>query len=139
MNDLEKLRQWLLTFPMWDGGGYLFVDFTDNLPGSMGLYPAGLEICSKEADVAGNVTLRCRYNFALYRVGGVSGEGQDALWLLQLQKWVMEQSVLGLAPVFGDEPAAERITAQKGKLKEPAKDGCGVYSVILTAEFVRRF
>ena len=139
MNDLEKLRQWLRTFPLWEETNYLYVDFTDNLPGSTGLYPAGLEILGREADVLGNVTLRCRYNFALYRVGGVSGDGREALWLMQLQKWVMEQSAARLAPTFGDEPAAERITAQKGKLKEPVKAGCGVYSVILAAEFVRKF
>lgn len=139
MDVLETLRQWLLTFPQWEAGNLLYIDYTDAVPGNLGLYPAGLEILSSSADVAGNVTLRCRYNFVLYRMGSACADGRDAAWLLAFQNWVLEQSLAGLAPVFGEEPALERIRAEKGKLKETSQPGTGVYAVVLTAEFVRKF
>ena len=40
MTELEKLENWLKTFPLWDGS--LSVDVTDSVPGGMGLYPKGL-------------------------------------------------------------------------------------------------
>jgi len=139
MDVLLKLRQWLLTFPQWEEGNLLYIDFTDAVPGSTGLYPAGLEILSSNADVAGNVTLRCRYNFVLYRMGGGCPDGRDAAWLLDFQSWVLAQNAAGLTPVFGDEPALERIRAEKGKRKETSQPGTGVYAVVLTAEFVKKF
>ena len=67
------------------------------------------------------------------------GDGKDAAWLLAFQNWVLQQSMAGLAPMFGDVPTAERIRAEKGKLRETSQAGCGVYAVTLTAEFVRKF
>ena len=40
MTDLEKVKNWLLTFPQWEEGGQLYVDYTDAVPGNAGLYPA---------------------------------------------------------------------------------------------------
>ena len=139
MDILDKVRQWVTGFPLWEAGNLLYIDFTDAVPGNGGLFPGGLEIVSSRADVAGNVTLRCRYNFVLYRVGGGCPDGQDAAWLLEFQNWVMAQSAAGLAPVFGDVPAQERIRAEKGKRKETFASGIGMYAVVLTAEFVKKF
>ena len=139
MDILETLRQWLRTFPQWEEGNLLYIDYTDALPGNLGLYPSGLEILSSQADIAGNVTLHCRYNFVLYRMGSAVGDGKDAAWLLAFQNWVLQQSVAGLAPHFGDVPDAERIRAEKGKLTEASQPGSGVYAVMLTAEHVRKF
>ena len=38
MTDLEKVRQWLLSYPKWEEGGVLYVDHTDAVPGNGGLY-----------------------------------------------------------------------------------------------------
>lgn len=138
MDVLEKVRQWLITYPEWETGNLLYLDFTDGVPGNSGLYPQGLEIASRKENVLGQVTLHCRYHFTLYRVGRTADDGADARWLLGFQDWVLQQSAAGLAPRFGDEPGLERIRAEQGKLREkqPATD---VYAVNLTAEFVRKF
>lgn len=136
MNDLEKLRQWLQTYPNW-GKSSLYVDYTDGATGN-GLYPAGLEELSRREDVLGNVALRCRYHFSLYRVTAAQEDKtEDALWLLQFQQWVQQQSIAGLAPTFGDVPGAEQLRAQKGKLKEASQAGMATYVVNLTADFTK--
>lgn len=137
MNDLEKLRKWLLTYPNWSESGLLYVDYTDAVPG-LGLYPAGLEELGRQEDVLGNVTVKCRYHFALYRVTAAQEDKtEDAAWLLEFQQWVQQQSALGLAPQFGDVPGTERLRAQKGKLKEASQAGTATYVVTLTADFTK--
>ena len=140
MTDLEKVQQWLLTYPQWEEGGLLYVDYTDAVPGNAGLYPNGLEEISRKTDVLGNVTVQNRYHFALYRVVTATEDNTgSAQWLLEFQKWVQSQSAAGLAPQFGDEPAQEWIRAEKGKLKEVSQTGTGTYVVTLTAEFVKYY
>lgn len=137
MNHLEMLRQWLLTYPNWGESGPLYVDYTDCVPGA-GLFPAGLEELSRQEDVLGNVTVKCRYHFALYRVSAAQEDrAGEAQWLLGFQQWVQQQSVAGLAPQFGDVPGAERLRAQKGKLKEASQTGLATYVVTLIADFTK--
>ena len=137
MQELEKLRNWLLTYPNWGESGLIYVDYTDAVPG-LGLFPAGLEELSRKTDVLGNVTVRCRYNFALYRVTAAQEDKtEDAQWLLSFQQWVQQQSIAGLAPKFGDVPAAEQLRAQKGKLKEASQAGTATYVVTLIADFTK--
>lgn len=140
MKDLEKVRQWVQTFPQWEEGNLLYIDFTGAMPGNAGLFPAGLEEVSRTEDVLGNVTVQCRYQFSLYRVvTGQEDNTVNAHWMMDFQNWVREQSVLHLAPTFGDIPARERIRAEKGKLKDSSQVGTGVYVVQLTAEFVKEY
>lgn len=138
MDELEKLQQWLLTYPKWDVGGLMYIDYTDGLPGNTGLFPGGLEELSRHTDVLGRVTVRNRYHFALYRmVAGDKDNTQSARWLLEFQNWIQQQSAEGKAPVFGDEPAMERICAQKGRLRRDAQTGTSMYCVMLTVDCVR--
>lgn len=140
MTDLEKVRQWLLGYPEWDAGGLLYIDYTDAVPGNAGLYPNGLEELSRQEDVMGIVRVQNRYHFALYRVVSQQEDNAaNAAWLLDFQNWVQRQCAAGLAPTFGDEPARERIRAQKGKLKEVSQTGTGTYVVTLTADFVKYY
>ena len=140
MTDLEKVRQWLLTYPRWGEDCQLYVDYTNAAPDNAGLYPAGLEEISRREDVLGNVTLYCRYHFVLHRlVTGQQDNGEHARWLMAFQDWVQRQSAQHLAPVFGDEPARERIRAEKGKLKEASQTGTATYTVNLTAEFIKKY
>lgn len=136
MECLEELRRWLQTFPQW-GNAKIYVDDLAVRPQNAGLCPMGLEILENKEDLLGNRSLRCRQRFMLYRV---ATPGQEAsVWLLQLQKWVTEQSALGLAPRFGDEPDREVIRAEKGALKERTAAGTAVYTVMITIEFVKKF
>ena len=128
---LEKMRQWLETFPKWDAA--LQFDFVDAVPGSTGLYPTGLTELSRREDVLGNVTVRCRAAFMLRRVAGQSAENTQ--WLVDFQNWVMEQDTLGLTPQFGDVPASQRLRASEGKLDSQKQVGSTLYTVKLTAEF----
>ena len=138
MDVLEKVRQWVQTFPLWEEGNLLFIDFTDGVPGNAGLFPTGMEVLSRREDVLGGVKLRCRYNFCIYRVGAADDGGADARWLLQFQDWVLQQCAAGLAPRFGDEPKMETIRAEQGKLRD-RQPGMQVYAVVLTAEFVKKY
>jgi len=139
MDELDKLRQWLLTYPKWDEGGLLYIDYTDGMPGNSGLFPGGLEELSRKTDVLGRVTVRNRYHFALYRVAaGDEDNTENARWLLEFQNWIQRQSVQGKAPVFGDEPSRERICAQKGRLRRDPQTGTSTYSVTLTVDCIRR-
>lgn len=139
MTALEKMTAWLQTFPLWQGET-LYVDYVDAVPGNAGLYPEGLEQVSRREDVLGNVTVKNRLHFVLYRVtAGQQDNRENSAWLLELQKWVQEQSAAGLAPSFGDAPHRERICAQKGKLKSASQTGTGTYTVNLTVEFTKQY
>lgn len=136
MEQLEALRQWLRSFPRW-GDAPVHIDCLPVQPENGGLYPLGMEVLERKTDLLGTVRLRCRQKFALHKT--VCPGEDHAAWLLQLQQWVLEQSALGLAPRFGDDPGAEYIRAEKGGLKELTAAGTAVYTVTLTAEFVKKF
>lgn len=137
MEDLEKLQAWLLSYPQWGDSG-LYLDYNDGIPGSAGLYPAGIEELSRQTDLLGNVLTRNRCSFALYRVvAGQQDNEAQAAWLLEFQNWVQQQSAMGLAPRFGD--GDERMWAQKGRLKEASQTGTGIYVVTLIAEFTKHY
>lgn len=137
MTNLTKLRNWLLTFPLWDEGWVLHTDRTEAEPGNGGLYPLGAQELGRLEDVVGNVTVRCRYRFYLYRVTQQADPQANAQWLLELQEWIRQQSATGAAPQFGDDPKQERLRAEKGKLNEVSQTGTGTYIVTLTAEFIK--
>lgn len=139
MTNLTKMRSWLQTFPQWDKACDLYTDYTDALPGNSGLYPLGAEEISRQEDVLGNVTVRCRYRFCLCRVAGLADRLANAQWLLDFQQWVRQQSAAGAAPAFGDDPASERIWAEKGKLSDASQTGTGKYTVTLNAEFIKQY
>lgn len=132
---IQRMANWLQTYPLWEGK--LTVDYLGSAPGSVGLYPAGVEELDRREDVAGNVTASCRCLFDLRRVTtGQQDCREHAQRLLDFCQWVNRQSRMGLAPKFGDEPARERIRAEKGKLQSASQTGTATYTVRLTAEYV---
>lgn len=140
MTDLEKIRDWLPSYHGWDAGGLLYIDYTDTVPGCRGLFPKGMEQITRQQDVLGGCTVRCRSRFALYRVAARQEDGAaNAQWLLDFQAWVRDQSAAGLAPIFGDDPAGEHIRAEQGCLQKAGKNGTGIYAVTLTAEYVKKY
>lgn len=99
---------------------------------------------SRKRDIVGNTTITNQYNFGLYYVfekapNDDEGAAKNADWIVDLQEWVQEQSVTGAAPVFGDDPREEQITAQNGTLLQTDEEGTGVYVVQLSVRFIKKF
>ena len=132
---LEKLKQWLQTFPEWEDS--ICIDYVDARPGSLGMYPKGFKEISRREDVLGNLQIRYRFDVLLRRTARKSEE--NARWLLEFETWIMEQDRLGLAPRFGDEPKTERIRISEGQLHSLAQAGSALYTVKLWAEFTKTY
>ena len=143
MTALERIQAFIRDYPGADILQDFQVDFTDQIPANGGLLPSGLVEVSRKTDLLGNVTVTNQYNFGLYCVfakaaGDSEGAEVNAQWVLGFQEWVQAQSVLGLAPAFGDDPRAEKITAQNGALFDTA-EGLGMYLIQLSVQFIKRF
>lgn len=142
MSDLEKVCNWLLTFPKIDRIQGLGVDYYSTKPNNGSVDPAGLVEISRNEDILGNVTVRNQYNFVLYFVLAKSpednkGATENANWLLELQRWIQEQSIRRKVPTFGDDPKTETIRAQNGKVDSADEEGTALYSVLLSIEFTK--
>lgn len=141
MTDLEKIRQWIATYPDFDILGTFRVDYTDQaVPGNGGLFPTGLVEVARVEDILGNVTVTNQYNFGLYTVfakspGDDIGAAINADWVMGFQRWVQEQSVRGLVPRFGNTNDRETAQAQNGVLYEPNGEGTAVYMVQLNIRY----
>lgn len=146
MTALEKMQQWIETFPGFDilTSGF-HVDYTDAIPANGGIFPSGLVEVSRRRDIVGNVTVENQYNFGIYCVfekppGDDVGATINADWVMSFQEWVQEQSVTGKAPAFGDEPRSEKISAQNGTLYEPeSSEGVAMYMVQLSVQFKKHY
>lgn len=144
MTALEKITAFVKRYPGADILQEFRVDFTDQIPANGGIFPSGLVEVSRKTDLFGNVTVTNQHNFGLYYVfekapGDDAGAAVNADWLMDFQAWVQEQSVRGLAPVFGDKPQQEKITAQNGVLYGAEGEGLATYMVQLSVQFVRTF
>ena len=142
MSDLEKVRNWLLSYPKIDRLQGLGVDYYSAQPNNGSIDPSGLVEISRTTDIIGNTTVKNQYNFALYFVLAKSpeddvGATENANWLLDLQKWIQEQSIRKQTPIFGDDPKTETISAQNGKVDAADEEGTGVYSIQLSIEFTK--
>ena len=125
--DLEKLKQWLATYPHWDD--------TFQVEDAC-LLPKAVEETSRREDVLGNTVVGCRYQFALlWQMAGQGDDTENAERLLDFQHWVRKQSSSGLAPHFGDVPARECIRAEKGGLTPGAQ--IVTYTLTLIADFMK--
>ena len=144
MTALEKIREFVKQYPGADIFRDFHVDYTDQIPFNGGVFPSGLTEVSRSRDILGNVTVVNQYNFGLYYVfekspGDDIGAMENADWLMDFQEWVQEQSALGLAPVFGDAPGSESITAQNGVLYDAGEEGTAMYMVQLTVQFIKKY
>lgn len=117
MEILEKLRQFLLGFPGFDGE--LLVDFTQDGPGNSGLFPAGLTEVDRRIDLLGNMQVRYQCLFTLYHR---MQPGQDsAQWLLDFENWLTEKT--------------KAVQIQKAKAQEVSRLNSGLCTVTLTVSF----
>ena len=142
MTALEKVRDWIATYPGYSSLDGLSVDYTDAKPANGGLMPGGLTEISRKEDVLGNVTITNQYNFTLYFIfakspGDDTGAEENAQWLLDFQDWVQAQSISRSAPAFGDDRRKETIKAQNGTLLGTDEEGTACYTVQLTAQFIK--
>lgn len=142
MSDLEKVREWIKTYPGSKDIEDYQVDLLDQIPYQNSIAPAGLVEISRREDLIGNVTAENQYNFGLYYAfpkdpQNNSGATENATWLMDFQKWVQEQSARGLTPKFGDIPKTERISAQNGTIYGTDEEGTAVYVVQLSANFTK--
>lgn len=132
MTPLEQLRQWLVTFPQWNEGE-LTVDHTEAQPCNSGLFVQGMEELERKQDITGNIRVRNRCSFSLHRVAGADMQ-ENARWLLQLQQWIQQQSLLGIAPSVGQD---QIIRAEKGSLSRTDPGGAAEYKVNITVDFTQ--
>lgn len=144
MTALEKMRAWIATFPGFDILSSFQVDYTDHVdPGTGSISPSGLVEVSRQTNILGVVSITNQYNFGIYcvfekAVGDDVGASINADWLMEFQEWVQEQSVLGFAPVFGDDPREEKIMAQNGVMYD-AGEGTATYMAQLSVQFIKKF
>lgn len=142
MSDLDKIRNWLLTYPQIDRLQGLKVDYYSEQPDNSSISPSGLVEVSRKEDILGNVTVENQYNFGLYFVLMKSpeddvGATDNAAWLMEFQRWVQEQSIRRLVPTFGDDPKHETIKAQNGANEYADNEGTGIYMVQLSVNFTK--
>ena len=144
MTALDKIRWFIRQYPGADVFRDFHVDYTDQIPDNGGVFPSGLTEVSRTRDILGNVTTVNQYNFGLYYVfkkspGDDTGAAENADWVMDFQEWVQSASALGFAPVFGDVPESEKITAQNGVLYGADEEGTAMYMVQLTVTFIKKY
>lgn len=144
MSDLEKLRNWIKTYPKHEKIAAFSVDLIDQIPFKGSIAPSGLVEISRTEDVLGNVKTENQYNFGLYYAFRKDPDDdveatKNAEWLMDFQKWIQEQSVLRKAPAFGDKPSEERISAQNGSIYDATEDGTAIYMVLLSVNFTKYY
>lgn len=144
MTALEKIRTWLATFPGNDCLHSLQVDYFSAEPDNGSIAPSGVTEISRKEDIIGNITVENQYNFGLYFVFAKASEDdegatENADWIMELQEWVQEQSIMGKAPVFGDEPSEEQIQAQNGSIFGVTEEGTAEYMVQLSVTFIKKY
>lgn len=119
MEILEKLRQFLLGFPGFDGE--LPVDFTQDGQDASGLFPAGLTEVDRHIDLLGNMQVRYECLFTLHHR---MQPGQDsAQWLLEFENWLTERT--------------SAVQIQKAKAQEVSRLNSGLCTVSLAVSFCK--
>ena len=144
MTALEKILEWLKTFPQINRLQELNVDYYSAQPDNSSIAPAGLQEISRKEDILGNIVVENQYSFSLEFVlmkspGDDEGATENADWLLAFQEWVQEQSIRRLVPTFGDEPKRETVKAQNGANTYADIEGTGIYTVLLSVNFIKKY
>ena len=149
MSNLEKMREWLRTFPGTDNRPGMPEEFTiDHVsedPFKAGLHSNGTTEIGRTEDIVGNITMTNQYNFSLGVVMEKDPNLDDvatdnAEWVMNFQQWVTEQSITNQAPTFGNiNTGDEIIRAQNGSFAQRVSDGAGMYMTTITARFTNYY
>ena len=131
----QKLEQWLAAWPEMvplarDGYG--------PAPDQASLMAEGSRELDRWQDALGNVTVEYRQDYSLH-LCLAREDGRPELWLERLGDWLLRQSALGLAPVFGDQPAAEGVAVSHPIQVKRSPEGTAVYKMELSVTFRRRY
>lgn len=142
MNPLDTIREWLNKYTGFDRLQDLRVDYYSQQPDNGSIDPSGVQIISITEDILGNKTVDMQYNFGVYFVlakdpGDDETAVDNAAWVMDFQRWVNEQSMLHLAPTFGDVQRAESIKAQNGAVTAADNEGVAIYMVQLSVNFTK--
>ena len=142
MSPLNKIREWLNTFPGIDRLQEMRVDYYSPQPDNGSIDPSGVQIISIKKDILGNKTVLQQYNFGIYYAlakdpGDDTAAVENADFVIEFQEWVNAQSLLRLAPVFGDVPETEEIKAQNGAVTAANIEGVAIYMVQLSVSFTK--
>jgi hypothetical protein len=145
MTDLEKMREWLKTFPGTaekpNNPDNFTIDHIAESAFNAGLHSNGALEIAREEDIAGNVTLTLQYsfNYSVVLEKDPSADeiaAHNAEYILAFQNWVMEESLNGRAPKFGNiDMDDEIIRAQNGMFASIQSEGSGLYSAPITVRF----
>lgn len=131
MEELEKIKAWLMGYPGWQGG--LTID--DTGPGfGVGLFPMGQQVLHRQEDVVGNCYTRIRSTCQLKRVCPVA---EGAVWMADFARWVQAQCAQGGVPGLGDIPKTETVSAVNGRLQKRDAGGTATYTIDLVWEYTK--
>ena len=141
---LERVREWLETYPGMARLSGFEVDELGTAADCGGLFPQGLTEVERREDILGNVEVLNEYRFSLRCVFGRTPDGggaeANAQWVLAFQDWVQEQSARGTAAQLGGEGTQQGTArAEKGALSQNSEDGTATYEVALTIKFKKRY
>lgn len=144
MSELQKIREWLKTYPGTLPVQDLRVDYISTRHNDGSIEPSGLIEISRTTDILGNVTVENQINFELYFTllkapDEDVGATENADLLLDLQGWIQEQAIRHKAPIFGDDPDLETIKAQNGALFLTNEEGIGIYTVQLSVNYIKNY
>lgn len=144
MTHLEMIKNWIATYPDYNILSEFSVDYTDQIPNNGGIFPAGLSEVSRRTDILGNTTVNNQENFGIYVIfekspGDAVAAEANQDWIAGFQHWVQEQSATGQAPIFGDVPYTERVTASSGALYAASDEGIATYMVQLSINYTKRY
>lgn len=142
MNPLDRIREWLNTYKGFDRLQDLRVDYYSQQPDNGSIDPSGAQVISITENIIGTKTVDMQYNFGLYFVlakdpGDDNTAADNAAWVMEFQRWVNEQSILHLAPTFGDVPRNETMKAQNGSVMAADSEGVAIYMVQLSVNFTK--
>lgn len=144
MSALSRMRNFVKMFPDYNILDKFNIDYTDHVPNAGGICPNGLVEIETRTDIFGNKVVKNQLNFALYcrfakDPGDDESAGINADWVSDFQEWVQEQSAMGNAPVFGDEPWSEKISAQNGMIFDADEEGTAMYMVQIAVNYTKRY
>lgn len=137
MTEIQKMREWLLTYPGMPQDDKFQIDYYSNDPSNASLTPNGLIEVGRNEYNDGMLAVTNQLNFNLEIIMSKPPDhsedsASNAEWLLNLQKWVQRQSVLRKAPTFGNiDQHDEVIRAQNGSVLESVDEG-GVFLYLVT-------
>lgn len=142
MNPLDSIMEWLTNYKGFDRLQDLRVDYYSQQPDNGSIDPSGVQIISITENIIGTKTVDMQYNFGVYFVlakdpGDEETAVDNAAWVMDFQNWVNEQSILQLAPRFGDVPKSEIIKAQNGAVTAADNEGVAIYMVQLSVNFTK--